>query len=217
MFDEKMTLFFVDDQPEMRDSLRGVIESAPDMELVGEAASGEEALVKISNLQPNVVLMDIELPGGMNGIEATRRIKKSCLMTRVLILTYSDDPDLLIDAFKAGAQGYIVKGILGTDLLRFIRVAYGGGAFVSDRIAARLIEITTTYLKPKPFPELTRREDELLKLVAQGLSNTQAAQQLGISAKTVANHLANILAKLHIYDREELMRKAWEAGLGDDK
>ncbi len=126
MFDEKMTLFFVDDQPEMRDSLRGVIESAPDMELVGEAASGEEALVKICNLQPNVVLMDIELPGGMNGIEATRRIKKSCLMTRVLILTYSDDPDLLIDAFKAGAQGYIVKGILGTDLLRFIRVAYGG-------------------------------------------------------------------------------------------
>lgn len=208
-----------DDHPIFRDGLRTLLESVPDMQVVGEAESGDEVLVRAAALQPDVILMDIKMPG-INGIEATRRILQTNPRIRVLILTMFEDDESVFAAMRAGARGYLLKGAVQEEMLRAIRAVASGEAIFGPAVAERLTDYfssTRSAGKHGPtqfFPELTGREYEILALIAQRQSNAQIASSLVLSPKTVRNHVSNILSKLQVADRAEAIRAAWAAGLG---
>jgi DNA-binding NarL/FixJ family response regulator len=208
-----------DDHPLFRDGLRALLESVPDMQVVGEAASGDEVLTRAATLQPDVILMDIKMPG-LNGIEATRRILQTNPHIRVLILTMFEDDESVFAAMRAGARGYLLKGAVQEETLRAIRAVASGEAIFGPAVAERLMRYfsnTRSAEKSGPaqfFPELSEREYEILALIAQRKSNAQIASELVLSPKTVRNHVSNILSKLQVADRAEAMRAAWAAGLG---
>lgn len=208
-----------DDHPIFRDGLRALLESVPDMHVVGEAASGDEVLAQAAALQPDVILMDIKMPG-LNGIEATRRILQTNPHIRVLILTMFDDDESVFASLRAGARGYLLKGAVQEETLRAIRAVASGKAIFGPAVAERLMRyFSNTQSAGKSgaaqfFPELTEREYEILALIAQRKSNAQIASLLVLSPKTVRNHVSNILSKLQVADRAEAMRAAWAAGLG---
>lgn len=216
--EEKITVLIVEDNRVLLDTLRSIVEGTTDMDVVGVAGSGEEAIPIANDYQPDVVLMDIQLPK-MNGIEATRLIRADCFLTKVLILTEHDDSEFLEEAMRAGAHGYLIKGVSRSEILRRIRDVHEGGVYFSPKIAGRLLEILKHYERPVPaeFKKLSRRQFEVLELMAQGRSNGDIATALEIAPHTVANHVSNVLAKLHVYDRDDAMRKAWEAGLVNKK
>jgi Response regulator containing a CheY-like receiver domain and an HTH DNA-binding domain len=206
----------VDDHPVYRDGLRALIERSPDLELAGEAATGGEAVALADTSLPDVILMDIRMPG-MTGIEATRRILAARPTTRILILTMSEDDDSLFAAMRAGARGYLPKDSDSEDLVRAIRSVAGGDVIFGESIATRLqafFAVGNARPAAAAFPELTDREDEVLELIARGLANRNIATQLGISDKTVRNHVANIFNKLQVADRSQAIIRAREAGLG---
>lgn len=211
-------ILIADDHPVFRFGLRMLLESERDLEVVGEAGSGEEALAQAEALQPDVVLMDINLPG-MNGVEATRRIVHARPRTGVLIVTMLDDNSLLA-ALRAGARGYLLKGAAADETLRAIRAVAHGEAIFSPAIAQRLAEAvaaTRPSVSEPPFPELTAREREILAYIARGVSNAAIAAQLSLSLKTVRNHVSSILDKLQVSDRLQAGLRAREAGLGRDE
>jgi DNA-binding NarL/FixJ family response regulator len=218
--DEIHTLI-ADDHPIFRDGLRALLESVPDMQVVGEAASGDEVLARAAALQPDVILMDIKMPG-LNGIEATRRILQTNPHIRVLILTMFEDDESVFAAMRAGARGYLLKGAVQEETLRAIRAVASGEAIFGPAVAERLMRYfssTRSGGKSGParfFPELTEREYEILALIAQRKSNAEMASSLVLSPKTVRNHVSNILSKLQVADRAEAMRAAWAAGLGQE-
>ena len=209
-------VLIVDDHPLFRDGLRALLNSIPQTELVGEAASGEEALKQAAKLQPDVILMDIQMPG-LNGIEATQRILHTNPDIGIIVLTMFEDDDSVFAAMRAGARGYILKGADQTEILRAIGAAVRGEALFGASIAKRL---TSFFSVPRPslpaqaFPELTEREREVLDLMAQGLNNIEIAERLVLSPKTVRNHTSNIFNKLQVTDRTHAMVLAREAGLG---
>ncbi len=211
-------ILVVDDHPVYRDGLRSLVDRTADLDLVGEAADGELAVELAGRTEPDVVLMDLRMPG-MTGIEATRRILEERPETRVLILTMSEDDDSLFAAMRAGARGYLPKDADSGDLVHAIRAAAVGEVIFGESIATRLQAFFAASRAPMadPFPELTDREDEVLELIAQGRSNTEIAQRLGISDKTVRNHVANIFNKLRVADRSQAIVRAREAGLGRNK
>lgn len=207
----------VDDHRLFRDGLAALLEGAEDTRVVGHAETGAEAITRLGELAPDVVLMDIMMPD-MNGIEATRKIKRDHPEVSVVMLTMLEDDDSLFAAMCAGAQGYLLKGADKADVLRTVRAAYRGEALFGPAMARRL---TTFFqyaegkgLSVSPFPELTDREREVLALIAGGLDNAQIADRLYISNKTVSNHISNIFAKLHLADRAQAIVTAREAGLG---
>lgn len=212
---EPIRILVVDDHVLFRDGLRTLVNSEADLELVGEASNGHEAIYAAAELQPDVVLMDVKMPD-MDGIQATRQIVQTSPHVRVLALTMLEDDNSIFAAMRAGAQGYLLKGASHEEILRAIRAVATGQAIFSPSVAERMIDffnamhpINTQGL----FPELTAREREVLGLVAQAYTNQRIAEKLVISPKTVRNHVSNILSKLQVADRAEAIIKAREAGL----
>jgi DNA-binding NarL/FixJ family response regulator len=214
--DEPLQVLVADDHPLFRNGLRTLLASAPEAELVGEATNGEEAVSLAAELQPDVILMDVQMPG-MGGIEATRRIARDSPHPRVLVVTMFEDDGTVFQAMRAGARGYVLKGANYAEMLRAIRAVGNGEAIFSPKIAVRLMDffssIRPTTL-PQVFPELSDREREILDLIARGHKNPEIAKRLYLSPKTVRNHVSNILHKLQAADRTEAIIRAREAGLG---
>ncbi len=215
---DSLRVLIADDHPFFRDGMRMFLETTPDIAVVGEAATGEEAVAQTKVLQPDVILMDIKMPG-LSGIEATRRILETNPRVRVLVVTMFEDDATVFTTMRAGARGYVLKDAQKDDVLRAIRAVGRGEAIFSPSIASRLMDFFTT-ARPaasrESFPMLTGRERELLHLMARGASNTEIARLLSLSTKTVANYVSNILSKLQVADREEVVLRAREAGLGQD-
>ena len=212
---QKIRVLIVDDHPVFRFGLRSMLMSMPEMEVVGEATSGEDAVAQAGSLQPDIILMDINMPG-MNGIQATRRIHKSNPQIGILMVTMIDD-DSVFQAMQAGARGYLLKGADPDETMRAIRSVASGEAIFSPKVAERLINYfgqKKATASPEVFPELTEREREILTLIAQGLTNSAIAERLVLSPKTVRNHVSNIFAKLQVADRAQAIIQAREAGIG---
>ena len=207
----------VDDHTLFREGVSAIFSSVSDVEIVGEASNGVEAVSLATSLAPDVILMDIQMPQ-LNGIEATRRILHNQPNTGIIVLTMYEDDDSVFAAMRAGARGYILKGADQEELLRAVRAVASGEALFGPGIATRLMNY---FSSPKAgsgqdvFPELTQREREVLDLIASGSSNNHIAQQLSISPKTVRNHVSNIFNKLQVADRAQAIIKAREKGLGD--
>jgi DNA-binding NarL/FixJ family response regulator len=214
---EPIGVLVADDHPMFRDGVRGLIGAAPGVEVVAEAATGEEAVERALAQQPDVVLMDIHMPG-MNGIEATRRITSASPHVGVLVLTMFEDDDSVFAAMRAGARGYLLKGAAQDEILRAIRAVASGEAIFGASVAQRLIAFfSSSDRPPQVFPELTKREREILELVARGQANQTIARALFLSEKTVRNHVSNIFTKLHVADRAQAIVRAREAGLGVER
>jgi DNA-binding NarL/FixJ family response regulator len=213
---DALRVLIADDHPFFRDGMRMYLETTSDIVVVGEAATGEEAITQARELRPDVILMDIRMPG-LSGIEATRQILGADAGVRVLVVTMFEDDATVFTAMRAGARGYVLKDAQKDDVLRAIRAVGRGEAIFSPGIAARLTDFFTTARPAAPreaFPLLTGREREMLHLMAQGASNAEIARLLSLSTKTVANYVSNILGKLQAADREEAVLRAREAGLG---
>jgi DNA-binding NarL/FixJ family response regulator len=213
---EPVRLFIADDHTLFRDGLRALFASISDIEVVGEAATGEGAVEGVIETVPDVVLMDIQMPG-INGIEATRRILSASPHAGVIVVTMLEADDSVFAAMRVGARGYVLKGANQAEMLDTIRAVANGQAFFGPVIAQRLMGFFAglSPAKSEAFPELTTREVEVLELIAQGRNNARIAQELSISPKTVRNHISNILSKLQVADRAEAIIRAREAGLGD--
>jgi DNA-binding NarL/FixJ family response regulator len=210
---DRLRVLLADDHPVFLGGLRALLDSTPRIEVVGEAATGDEAVAAATARQPEVVVMDIQMPG-LNGIDATREIVARSPHIGVLILTMFEDDDSVFAAMRAGARGYLLKGSAPQDIVRAIETVGSGEAVFGPAIARRLIDFFATSRAAYPFPELTEREREVLDLLAQGRSNTDIARRFVISAKTVRNHVSNIFTKLHVADRAQAIVRAREAGLG---
>jgi DNA-binding NarL/FixJ family response regulator len=211
---DHIRILLVDDHPVFRFGLRALLAAEDDTVVVGEAASGDEAVQLVATLTPDVILMDLNMPG-MHGLETTRRILKTQPQIGILVITMFDD-DSVFAAMQAGARGYILKGTEGADTLRAIRAVARGEAIFSPTIAARLLQHFTTPRAADaahPFPELTAREREILTLLAQGLTNAAIADRLYLSPKTVRNQVSSIFGKLQVSDRAQAIIRARDAGL----
>lgn len=219
---ENLRILIVDDHPLVRSGVHTFLNSVNGIEIVGEAGNGEEAVTQALALQPDIILMDLQMPGvynvnGLNGIDATQAILRSSPHIGVIVLTIFEDDDTVFAAMQAGARGYILKGADQAELLRAIQAVSQGEAMFSPGIARRLTDYFSALAANKSlqvFPELTERERQILDLIAQGLSNPQIAQRLALSAKTVRNHISNIFSKLQVADRAQAIIRARQAGLG---
>ena len=208
-----------DDHRLFREGLRALLNSVPDLQVVDEAGDGEEVVVKAAAVQPDVILMDLQLPR-INGVEATRRIVREQPTVNVLVLTMFEDTDTVLAAMRAGARGYILKDTDEEALLRSVRAVASGEALFGPGVAERMMRYLVEATPPggqAAFPELTDREREVLSLLAQGLSNQEVAARMGISLKTTRNHVSNILGRLQVADRTEAVARARAAGLGGER
>ncbi len=215
MSNQPIRILISDDHPVFRFGLRALLESQSDMVVLAEAESGEKSVQLAQSLQPDVVLMDVNMPG-MNGIEATRRITASTTDTVILIITMLDD-DTVFTAMQAGARGYLLKGAQGDETLRAIRAVANGEVIFSPGVAEQMMAYFARGMKTTPdapFPDLTPREREILELLAQGLTNMAVAEKFILSPKTIRNQVSNIYRKLQVATRSEAVIKAREAGLG---
>jgi DNA-binding NarL/FixJ family response regulator len=195
---EPLRVLIADDHPLFRHGLFALLNASPDFEVVGEATSGEEVVTMAAQLQPDVILMDIHMPGG-NGIEATRRILHTSPNIRILIITMFEDDASVFTAMRAGARGYVLKDAQKADMLAAIQAVGRGEAIFSPTIATRLIDFFAAprpAVPPQAFPELTEREREILDLIAKGHSNTEIATRLVLSPNTVRNYVSNVFSKL---------------------
>jgi len=212
---EPLHILIADDHPLFRHGIHEFLNLTPDIQVVGEAMSGEEAITQAEALHPDVILMDVNMPG-VNGIEATRRILHDSPHIRILVVTMFEDDGTVFAAMRAGARGYILKDAEKENILRAIRAVGNGEAIFSPTIATRLIDFFATQSSALPkeiFPSLTEREREILQLIARGRSNTDIARELSLSPKTVYNYVSNILSKLQVADRAQAIIRAREAGL----
>ena len=213
---EPLRILVADDSADFREGIAALLASVDGLELVGEAVDGQQAVDGALHLQPDVVLMDLHMPG-RNGIEATRDIVSAAPHIAVLVLTMHEDDDSVFSAVRAGARGYLVKGARQAELLRALRTVADGGAVFGPAIARRMIgffEAAASAAFATPFPDLTMREREILDLVARGRSNQQIAAQLDLSIKTVRNHVSSVFTKIQVVDRAQAIVKAREAGIG---
>ena len=212
---EPITILIADDHTLFRDGLKALFGSVADTIVIGEATTGAEAILQAELHQPDVILMDIQMPD-LNGIEATRQIVRTSPHIGVIIITMFEDNESLFAAMRAGARGYVLKGADQDEMLRAIRAVARGEALFGPAIAARLMSFfqPTPSLAAAAFPELTEREIDVLKLLAKGSSNQEIADSLVVSVKTVRNHLSNIFSKLQVADRVQAVIRARKAGLG---
>jgi DNA-binding NarL/FixJ family response regulator len=209
-------ILIADDHGVVREGLRAVLGSEPDMEVVGEATTGNEVVERAAELRPDVILMDIQMPQ-LNGIEATRRILKANPTVGVVVLTMFEDDDSVFSAMRAGARGYVLKGASPSEILKVVRAVAAGEAHFGPEIAKRLMDYFSVPIPTSPteaLPELTSREVEILDLIAQGHTNAKIAARLYLSPKTVGNHISHIFIKLQVADRAHAIIRAREAGLG---
>jgi DNA-binding NarL/FixJ family response regulator len=206
-----------DDHTILRDGVCSLLRAEPDIEVVGEASDGMEVLEQVGRLTPDVVVMDMVMPR-MNGLEATRQIKKRFQDVKILILSMYDDDEYVQQVIQAGASGYVLKRVAADDLVQAIREVHHGSSFLHPPIAAKLIEDYVRRVRgggaaPEAGDRLTAREREVLKLIAEGYTNQDVADQLGVSRKTVESHRANIMRKLALHDVTELVKYAIRKGL----
>jgi DNA-binding NarL/FixJ family response regulator len=205
-----------DDHPVFRRGLGMLLASVSDIEVVGEAATGTDVVAAAAGTAPDVVVMDLHMPG-MDGIEATRRVRQACPQTAVLVLTMVEEDAAVLAAMRAGALGYLVKDADQDEIVRGIHAVVRGEVILGPPVARQLIEYLSAappIPRPPTFPELTAREHEVLGLIAQGQSNQEIAAQLELSLKTVRNHVSSIFNKLQVADRARAIVRAREAGLG---
>jgi DNA-binding NarL/FixJ family response regulator len=208
-------VLIVDDQALVRGGFRAILAAQPDLDVVGEAGSGAQAVDCVRALQPDVALVDVRMPG-VDGIEATRRITASGASCRVLMLTTFDLDEYVYDAFRAGASGFLLKNVAPEDLVAAVRAVHSGDALLAPDITRRLIERFVTGPKPAEDPRLATlsdREREVFRLVAHGLSNSEIAAALLVSHGTVKTHIGRMLAKLGLRDRVQAVVLAYESGL----
>lgn len=221
MTENTIRLLIVDDHTLFREGLQAIFLSVDDIEVVGEAASGEQAIHQAVELKPDVILMDIQMEN-VNGIEASKRILETLPETKIIMLTMLEDSESLFAAMIAGARSYVLKGADKAEVLKIIRSVAGGeilfGVAIANRVTdyfRNLSAVSTAYdISPKFFPDLSERELEVLDLIARGFNNHEIAGQLHVTVKTVSNHISNIFSKLHVADRAQAIIKAREAGLG---
>jgi len=214
--EEAIRILLADDHAAFRAGLRALLATAGDLAVVDEAATGEAAVAVARARQPDVVLMDINMPG-LDGVQATRRIVDAAPHVAVIVLTMHDDDETVFAAIRAGARGYLLKGAQRAELLRAIRAVAAGEAIFGPGVARRLVAyFTRPAPRPDPvaFPGLTEREREILDLIARGRSNGDITAELVLAPKTVRNHVSNVFAKLQVRDRSEAIVMAREAGLG---
>ena len=212
-----LSVLIADDHPVFRDGIRAMLEATPNTQVVGEAATGTEVISLAEQLKPDLILMDVQMPG-LNGIEATRRIVQAQPGVRVLMLTMFDDDASVFTAMRAGALGYVLKDATKEQIRRAIQAVGNGEAIFGQGIAGRLIAFFASLPLSIPknmFPELTDREREILDLVAKGESNPAIAEHLRLRTKTVSNYMSNILNKLQVADRAQAIVKARRAGFGE--
>jgi len=217
---KRIRILIADDHPVFRFGLRALLKVLLDTDVVGEATTGEEVIALAATTEPDVILMDINMPG-LNGIEATRRIRAQHAQIAILIVTMLDD-DSVFAAMRAGARGYVLKGAEPAETIRAIRAVAQGEAIFSPGVAERMMQYfaqdapagTMLPTAPKLFPELTDRERAVLRLIAQGLTNSAIAEHLVLSPKTVRNYITEIFSKLQVADRAQAIVRAREAGLG---
>ncbi len=214
---EPLRILLADDHDAFRSGLAALLATVGGIEVVGEASSGEEAVRAAAATQPDVVVMDLNMPGS-DGIEATRRIVATSPHIAVLVVSMYEDDDLVFGALKAGARGYLLKGADRAELVRAIRGVASGEAIFGAGIARRLMAYFAARpaVAPAVFPELTEREREILDMVARGKSNAEITQRLVLSPKTVRNHVSNIFSKLQVADRAQAIVRARQAGLGGE-
>ncbi|MBE3584326.1 MAG: response regulator transcription factor [Limnochordaceae bacterium] len=212
---EPITVVIVDDHPLVRQGVRDFLETQLDLQVVGEAASGEQVVQLAGHLVPDVVLMDLVLPGGIDGVEATRRVKQVSPRTQVVVLTSYHEDEHIFPAIRAGALSYVLKDVGPQELADVVRKAARGEAVLHPHVAARLVQEIqgAGAQRPNPFYELSNRELEVLRLIAEGLSNMEIAEKLVVSTKTVKGHVSNILSKLQLQDRTQAAVYAWRTGL----
>jgi len=212
---DKTSILIVDDHPFFRRGIRSLLESLPDFEVVGEAANGQVAIHLAGDLQPDVVLLDLQMPGG-SGLEAIQSILNESASTRILVVTLFEDDDSVFAALRAGARGYLLKDSEDDEMVRAIRAVANNEAIFSPAIANRVL----SYFAMRPplpktiFPSLTDRERVILELIAQGDTNRRIAEKLALSQKTVSNYVSNIFNKLQVAGRAEAIIRARQAGLG---
>jgi two-component system response regulator NreC len=214
---DRLKILIVDDHAVVRAGIHSLLEGQPDLEIVGEAAGGEEAIQKAAELHPHLILMDIAMPG-MSGIEVTRRIKKDFPETLVLVLTMHDDEEFFFPVLRAGASGYVLKEAEPQDLLNAIRVVHQGQVFFSPAVAKVLLEgfvAASPDATDEKYRSLTAREKEVLRFAATGQTNRQIAEALFLSARTVEKHRQSVMHKLGLDKREDLTRYALRQGLID--
>jgi DNA-binding NarL/FixJ family response regulator len=211
---EPITVILVDDHSMVRIGLKAYFSTLSDIRVIGEAGSGEEAVHLVEELLPDVVLMDLIMPG-MDGVEATRLVKRASPSTQVIIVTSYHEDEHIFPAIRAGALSYVLKDIDPDELANAVRRAAAGEAMLNPQVAARMVKEMQTGQQDatNPFLELTDREMDVLRLIAAGKSNQEIASDLVISEKTVKTHITNILSKLHLKDRTQAAVYAWQAGI----
>jgi DNA-binding NarL/FixJ family response regulator len=215
---DTLRILVAEDHPLFRKGMISLLSSVPEFEVIGEAATGEEAVVRAAQLQPDVILMDLQMPQ-VNGIEATRRILQESPSVRILVVTLFEDEDSVFMALRAGARGYVLKDADEEDVVHAIRAVGKGEAIFSPAVASRVLAYFAASppgggTPPQAFPTLTEREREILNLIAQGHPNPSIARHLSLSTKTVGNYVSNIFTKLRVADRTQAIIRAREAGLG---
>ncbi len=208
----KIRVLLVDDHALMRDGIRALLDLQDDIEIVAEACEGQDAIDKAQKLKPGVIIMDISMPG-MDGLEATRRIKKKNPAMKVLVLTQHDNREYILSTIKSGSDGYLPKRALGSELVAAIRAVHQGHSFLYPAAAGALIEDYRRQVEKEPYDSLTEREREIFRLVAEGHTSREIADMLFITLKTVHNHRAKIMIKLDIHNRSELIKYAIRKGL----
>ena len=213
-------VLIADDHALFREGVNAILKSVPDIELVGEAGTGQEAFTLASDLKPDVILMDIQMPD-VNGVDATERILQTQPEAGIIIVTMLEDDDSLFSAIRAGARGYVLKGADKAEMLKSIRAVAEGEALFGPAIATRLLNLFHhRSAQPKSgtqaaaFPDLTDREREILSHIARGDTNSEIAEELTISLKTVRNHVSSIFNKLQVTNRAQAAIRARDAGLG---
>jgi DNA-binding NarL/FixJ family response regulator len=215
---EPIRVLLVDDQRLMREGLRVLLELEPDLEVVGEAGDGQQALDAYAALRPDVVLMDVRMPG-MDGVEATRRLRERWPEARIIILTTFDDDAYVFEGLRAGALGYLLKDVSGNTLAEAVRTVAAGGALLAPSVARKVVAAFSRLSPPARPPDeglpepLSEREKEVLRLLAQGLSNREIAERLVLAEGTVKNHVTTILQKLGVRDRTQAALRARQMGL----
>jgi two-component system, NarL family, nitrate/nitrite response regulator NarL len=199
-------MVIVDDHPLLREGVAHTLRAEPDIEVVGEGETADDAIRLARDLLPDVILLDITMPGG--GVNAARSIAATCPVTKIVMLTVSEEEEDVLAAFKAGAQAYILKGVAARELVSILRAVYVGEVWVTPKLAASLLMDSTRAVSKaeaanEPLSALTEREHEILTLVAEGLSNREIGQQLFLTEKTIKHYMTNILQKLHVRNRLE--------------
>lgn len=218
----RIRVLIADDHPFFRDGLRVLLEATPDTELIGEAANGDEVVSLAAELKPDVILMDLRMPGPV-GIEATRKILRENPEAAILVVTMVEDDDSVFAAMRAGARGYLLKGADRDEMLAAIRAVARGEAVFGPGIARRLMQYFSSpqgmpaHTVRSIFPDLTDREREILDLIAAGRNNGEIAESLYLSLKTVRNYVSNIFTKLQVADRAQSIIRAREAGMGRER